>query len=128
MGSANGGLYATNPFDLTKRREGRLVESAERSRGVNSVSARSSTGLDQEQIRVGARGGAEWTTAAFAQAAWHKSSWSSYNGNCVAVARLRGELVGVRDTKEEGFEKVLVFDSAVWRSFVGSVKNGSVIH
>ena len=104
------------------------MESAERSRGVNSVSARSSTGLDQEQIRVGARGGAEWTTAAFAQAAWHKSSWSSYNGNCVAVARLRGELVGVRDTKEEGFEKVLVFDGAAWRSFIDSVKIGGVIH
>ena len=63
-----------------------------------------------------------------ARAKWRKSSWSSFNGNCVAVARLHGELVGVRDTKEEGFERVLIFDSAVWRSFVGSVKNGSVIH
>jgi len=104
------------------------MESAERSRGVNSVSARSSADLDQERAWIGAKGGAEWTTAAFAQAARHKSSWSSYNGNCVAVARLRGELVGVRDTKEEGFGKVLVFDSAAWRSFIDSVKNGSVTH
>jgi hypothetical protein len=44
------------------------------------------------------------------------------------VARLHRELVGVRDTKEEGFEKVLVFDSAVWRSFIDSVKGGSVIY
>ena len=104
------------------------MESAERSRGVNFVSARPSAGLDQGRARIGASGGAEWTSAAFAQAAWRKSSWSSYNGNCVAVARLRGELVGVRDTKEEGFGKVLVFDSAAWRSFTDSVKNGGVIH
>ena len=104
------------------------MESAERSRGVNSVSARSSAGLDQGRAWVGARGGAEWTTAALARATWYKSSWSSYNGNCVAVARLRGELVGVRDTKEEGFEKVLVFDGAAWRSFIDSVKIGGVIH
>jgi len=76
------------------------MESAERSREVNSI----------------------------AQAVWRKSSWSSYNGNCVAVARLHGELVGVRDTKEEGFEKVLVFDGAAWSSFIDSVKGGSVIH
>ena len=100
------------------------MESAERSRGVNSIPARSGAGLG----RIGARGGAGWTTAAFAQAIWHKSSWSSYNGNCVAVARLRGELVGVRDTREEGFEKVLVFDGAAWRSFIDSVKGSSVIH
>ena len=63
-----------------------------------------------------------------ARAKWWKSSWSSFNGNCVAVARLRGELVGVRDTKEEGFGRVLVFDSAAWRSFIDSVKIGGVIH
>jgi len=100
------------------------MESAERSRGFNSTSARSSAGLGE----IGTRGGAEWTSAAFAQAVWRKSSWSSYNGNCVAVARLHGELVGVRDTKEEGFEKVLVFDGAAWSSFIDSVKGGSVIH
>ena len=104
------------------------MESAERSRGVNSVSARSSAGLDNGRARIGAGGGAELTGAAFAQAVWRKSSWSSYNGNCVAVARLRDQLVGVRDTKEDGFGKVLVFDSAAWRSFTDSVKNGGVIH
>jgi len=102
--------------------------SPERSREVNSVSSWSSAGLDGERAWTGAGGGAEWTSAAFAQAVWHKSSWSSYNGNCVAVARLRGELVGVRDTREEGFERVLVFDSAAWRSFIDSVKDGGVIH
>jgi Domain of unknown function (DUF397) len=104
------------------------MESAERSRGVNSVSARSSAGLDQGRTWIGTRGGAEWTIAAFAQAVWRKSSWSSFNGNCVAVARLHGELVGVRDTKEEDFGKVLVFDDAAWRSFTASVKNGGIIH
>jgi hypothetical protein len=63
-----------------------------------------------------------------ARAEWRKSSWSSFNGNCVAVARLRGELVGVRDTKYEGSGKVLIFDSAAWRSFIDSVKSGGVIH
>ena len=104
------------------------MESAERSHGVNSISARSSAGLDQGRTGIGARGGAEWTTSTFAQAGWRKSSWSSYNGNCVAVARLRGELVGVRDTKEEGFGKVLVFDGAAWRSFIDSVKRDGAIH
>jgi len=102
--------------------------SPERSREVNSVSARSGAGLDGERTWTGAGDGAEWTGAAFAQAVWRKSSWSSYNGNCVAVARLRGELVGVRDTKEEGFERILVFGSAAWRSFIDSVKGDSVIH
>ena len=103
------------------------MESAERSRGVNSVSARSSAGLDKGRARIGAGGGAELTGAAFAQAVWRKSSWSSFNGNCVAVARLRDELVGVRDTKES-FGRVLVFDDAAWRSFIDSMKSGGVIH
>jgi hypothetical protein len=65
--------------------------------------------------------------AAFTDAVWRKSSWSSYNGNCVAVARLDGGLVGVRDTKQEGLGQVLVFDGAAWSSFVTSVKSGGQI-
>src|SRR5215813_4396359 len=102
-----------------------MMESAERSRGVSSVSARSSASLG----RNGARGGAEWTSAAFAQAVWRKSSWSSFNGNCVEVGELPGgRMVGVRDTKDSGPGPVLVLSGAAWRSFIDSLKAGSVIH
>ena len=41
---------------------------------------------------------------------WRKSSFSSMNGNCVEVAELRGEMIGVRDTKEGGACPVLLFE------------------
>jgi uncharacterized protein DUF397 len=60
---------------------------------------------------------------------WRKSSWSSFNGNCVEVGELAGSrMVGVRDTKDSGLGPVLVFSGAAWRSFIDSVKGGSVIH
>jgi hypothetical protein len=61
-------------------------------------------------------------TAETAQVTWCKSSWSTYNGNCVEVARLTGGLVGVRDTKDRGSGPVLVFESDSWRSFLDAVK------
>jgi hypothetical protein len=62
--------------------------------------------------------------AGLTRAAWRKSSWSSFNGNCVEVAPFGGGLVGVRDTKEEGGGPVLVFTGDAWRSFVRHVKAG----
>jgi Domain of unknown function (DUF397) len=60
-----------------------------------------------------------------AQATWRKSSWSTYNGNCVEVASLRSDLIGVRDTKDAGAGPVLLFSGQAWRSFVTSIKNSA---
>lgn len=71
-------------------------------------------------------GQAKHDIARFTQATWRKSSWSSFNGNCVEVAELRGARIGVRDTKDRGLGPVLLFEGAAWRSFVDSVKNGGL--
>jgi hypothetical protein len=62
-----------------------------------------------------------------AQATWRKSSWSTYNGNCVEVAQFGGGLIGVRDTKGNGSGPVLVFASASWRRFLSAVKDDLVL-
>ena len=55
-------------------------------------------------------------------AIWHKSSRSSGNGgDCVEVADNLPDVVGVRDSKDRQ-GPVLVFDKAVWTSFVESIK------
>jgi Domain of unknown function (DUF397) len=64
--------------------------------------------------------------AGFMQATWRKSSWSSFNGNCVEVAELGDGRVGVRDTKDCGLGPVLLFGDAAWRSFIDGMKNGRV--
>jgi hypothetical protein len=54
---------------------------------------------------------------------WIKSSLSFSNGNCVEVASLPDNAVGVRDSKDsEG--PVLRFTPAEWDAFVGGVRNG----
>ena len=69
-------------------------------------------------------GRAKHEIAGFTQATWRKSSWSSFNGNCVEVAELRGGRIGVRDTKDHGLGPVLLFEGAAWRSFIDGVKKG----
>jgi hypothetical protein len=59
-------------------------------------------------------------------AAWRKSSWSSYNGNCVEVAPLSGAMVGVRDTKDQGSGPMLIVSDDAWRSFVRRIKTGTI--
>jgi len=56
---------------------------------------------------------------------WHKSSWSAYNGNCVEVAEV-GDLILIRDTKDNGAGPILCFTRTAWREFVGGLKRGDV--
>jgi hypothetical protein len=56
------------------------------------------------------------------RAAWHKSSRSSGNGNCVEVAVV-DEVVAVRDTKDRS-GPMLVFAAAEWQAFVAGAKAG----
>jgi len=54
---------------------------------------------------------------------WTKSSLSFSNGNCVEVASLPGDQIGVRDSKDaEG--PVLRFTPDEWHAFLGGVRNG----
>jgi hypothetical protein len=52
---------------------------------------------------------------------WRKSSRSLTNGNCVEIARLAGELIGVRDSNHRR-GPVLRFGSAQWAVFLGDVR------
>jgi Domain of unknown function (DUF397) len=54
---------------------------------------------------------------------WTKSSLSYANGNCVEVASLSGNEIGVRNSREaEG--AVLRFTPDEWHAFLGGVRNG----
>ena len=54
---------------------------------------------------------------------WVKSSLSFSNGNCVEVASLPDDEIGVRNSRDsEG--PVLRFTSDEWHAFLGGVRNG----
>jgi hypothetical protein len=57
-------------------------------------------------------------------ASWRKSSWSSYNGNCFELARLRNNSVGIRDSKDNGSGPVLVFTQDEWSAFLAGATAG----
>ena len=54
---------------------------------------------------------------------WIKSSYSSYNANCVEVTGLSDDAIRVRDSKNPR-GGVLNFTPAEWDAFVGGVRNG----
>lgn len=56
-------------------------------------------------------------------AGWHKSSYSSYTGNCVEVGTASGS-AGVRDSKQLGRGPVLEFSSGAWAAFITAAKAG----
>jgi Domain of unknown function (DUF397) len=55
---------------------------------------------------------------------WRKSSWSTFTGNCVEVARLGGGQIGVRDSKATMSGPILRFSLLDWSVFLTSLKNG----
>jgi Domain of unknown function (DUF397) len=56
---------------------------------------------------------------------WKKSSWSAENGNCVEVAELPGDNIGVRHSKDNapGYP-TLIFTLAEWSVFVMGLQEG----
>jgi Domain of unknown function (DUF397) len=79
-----------------------------------------------EQVQSDGSNREEAGPGGLSEATWHKSSWSAYNGNCVEVARLRGGLIAVRDTKDAGCGPTLTFGAASWGSFLNALKNGDL--
>lgn len=53
---------------------------------------------------------------------WHKSSYSSGNGQCVEVATVR-DAAAIRDSKNPG-GPALVFTTDAWAAFVSGVAAG----
>jgi hypothetical protein len=65
------------------------------------------------------------TQAEIAGATWRKSSWSAENGNCVEVAQLPGDAIGVRHSKDVAPGRpVLTFSLADWSSFLAGLHVG----
>ena len=64
------------------------------------------------------------TPSEVSQACWQKSTFSSMNGSCVEVSRLRADRIGVRDTKDDGTGPVLVFTGPEWVAFLAGAKEG----
>jgi len=56
---------------------------------------------------------------------WFKSSWSGGSENCVEVAFLAPNLVGVRDSKDRT-GPALVFTATEWSSFTASAARGDL--
>lgn len=63
-----------------------------------------------------------------AKASWQKSSWSSYNGNCVEISRFQDGRVGIRDTKDRKTGPVLIFTRPEWDAFLSGAKHGEFDH
>jgi hypothetical protein len=53
---------------------------------------------------------------------WIKSSYSMTNGNCIEVASLSGEVIGVRDSKNPA-GPILGFRPTEWDAFMRHVRN-----
>jgi hypothetical protein len=58
-------------------------------------------------------------------ATWIKSSLSFSNGNCVEVASLPGDKIGVRNSRDPD-GPVLTFTPGAWAAFVGRARRGEL--
>ena len=59
--------------------------------------------------------------------AWKKSSLSAANGQCVEVAHLPHDNVGIRDSKDRNVRTpILTFTSAEWKAFLRHAKDGQL--
>jgi hypothetical protein len=56
---------------------------------------------------------------------WFKSSFSTASGDCVEV-RFDGDVVQVRDTKDQGTGPAITLDAAAWDDFLLQLLSGSV--
>lgn len=56
-------------------------------------------------------------------ARWFKSSYSASNGQCVEVAFLDSDMIGVRDSKNPS-GPALVFTPGEWAAFTAGVTDG----
>ncbi|MFE9323326.1 DUF397 domain-containing protein [Nocardia sp. NPDC052278] len=56
-------------------------------------------------------------------ARWKKSSYSETSGQCVEVAFLDGDMIGVRDSKNPS-GPVLVFTPSEWDALTAGVNDG----
>lgn len=54
---------------------------------------------------------------------WRVSSWCAGNGDCVAVGKLPGGHVLLKDTKDPDGPQ-LRFDASEWRAFVAGIRAG----
>lgn len=64
-------------------------------------------------------------TAELSLAKWVKSSWSGGSENCVEVAFLPNNAVGVRDSKDRT-GPALVFAAAEWSAFTAALTRGDL--
>ncbi len=69
------------------------------------------------------KGNVRIMTVDLSRAAWHTSSHSGANGDCVEVARNLPAVVAVRDSKDRG-GPALIFSAEAWSSFLAAAKSG----
>jgi hypothetical protein len=60
-------------------------------------------------------------------AGWFKSSYSATQSDCVEVAFLDGEMVGIRDSKDAAGAALIVSGSA-WEAFVAEYAAGRPVN
>ena len=64
------------------------------------------------------------TDVDLSRAMWHKSSFSSQDGNCVEVARNLPGIVAIQDSKNPN-ARALVVGREAWGTFIKLVKDDS---